>query len=281
MEVVPETGIEPVTRGFSIPFHLSKNNRLEKFALSNRVRTINGLEGNCQTLIKPPDPPKETPAKAATLAGANKTGNLAASNKNHSTTARYAATHSKLILARREFYLRGEWTPEAKLYQKQCGYDTLTALAHAGLVAVCMVSFFHSNTGPSIFEFDPEGTPSVVIEVLGEDGETVIDLASWPMHQPDQFATATREADMLGIINMRKRGSMPLRVHRTPHDWLASNCEGCVPVNEKWAGHWLNLAGGPFIADDQAHGLEIKAMLGRHASKHTILIPDSERKLAA
>lgn len=183
----------------------------------------------------------------------------------------------RILQMRRELYRRGEWTPDAEAYSKELRLDRRTVEAHAGIFAVCLLKFYGSNTGESIFDFDPSGIPSAVIEAFAFDGHTVIDLIAWPLHAPGHYASAVREADMLGITNMLKRGGVPLVVHRTPEQWLASGCEGCVVINHEWGGYWLNRAGGPFVARDIAHGREIRDALGRDAARHRIMVPEKAR----
>jgi hypothetical protein len=52
-KVVPGAGIEPATRGFSIPNLGSKNNQLRLDFLSNPPQKINHLAANCQTIFGP------------------------------------------------------------------------------------------------------------------------------------------------------------------------------------------------------------------------------------
>jgi uncharacterized protein involved in propanediol utilization len=66
-----------------------QNQELSFLRLSNPSPNINGLELDCQTVaqrFEPPDPQKETPAKAATFEGANQQIRIKTSEKNNSTT---------------------------------------------------------------------------------------------------------------------------------------------------------------------------------------------------
>jgi hypothetical protein len=69
------------------------------------------------------------------------------------------------------------------------------------------------------------------VEALAADGHGVMDLVAWRLEAPDTFATAIREADMLGAWNMVRRGGRPLHVHRTPQRWLRGGCQGVVVLN--------------------------------------------------
>ena len=186
-------------------------------------------------------------------------------------------TPGRIMQMRHELYCRGEWTPEAGRYVRRLGIDLRYVEAHAGIFAVCLCKFFGGNTGEAIFEFSPEGVPAAVIEAFKADGASVVDLIAWPLDDPEQIATAGREADMLGIWSMLQRGGRPLRVHRTPEGWLQAKCDGCCVINPDWGGYWLDKAGGPFIAEDVQHGHELRHVLGRNAARHRLLVPDEAR----
>jgi hypothetical protein len=179
-----------------------------------------------------------------------------------------------------EFYQLGDWTPEAAAYVRHFGLCHQTLLTHSGIFAVCLCIFAYDCSGRLVFRFDPEGLPSAVITVLGCNGVDAIDLVAWPLHSRDEFATAVGGADMLGAWFMTARGGLPLSIYRTPHNWLVGGCVGCVVLNEEWGGHWLHRAGGPFLAEDLQHAREIRTMLGVHAVKHTILVPNREERAA-
>lgn len=180
-----------------------------------------------------------------------------------------------------QLYTIGEPCPELFTYIKVHALDLPTIQALTGIMAVCLCRFDGDGERPSSFTFAEDGVASVVIEVLGADGATVIDLVAWPLHAPDCFALAIGEADMLGIWNMISRGGLPLPVHHTPHDWLVAGCQGCVPLNMQWAGHWLDKAGGPFVSQDLEHGREVRDLLGAAAAKHSILVQLSDERRVA
>lgn len=173
----------------------------------------------------------------------------------------------KILLMRKHFYDTGDWTPEASAYVKEHKLDLDEINAHTGLFAVCLCQHtgISNVTGLPTFDFFPDGVPAAVIEVLAEDAVTVIDLAAWPLHAPEFFATAVGEADMLGISNMRStRGckfSGPLKVFRTPHNWLKAGCQGCVVLNPRYGGYWLRRTNREILAEDLAHGRELRAIL--------------------
>lgn len=186
----------------------------------------------------------------------------------------------RILLMRRELYAQAEWTPESSDCVKAHGLDLDCINAHTGLFAVCLCQI----AGPN-FDFFPDGVPAAVIEVLAEDGATVVDLVAWPLDAPDRFATACGEADILGIANMRNpatyAGGKPLAIHRTPLAWLKAGCSGCVVLNAAWGGVWLSRATGPLLAEDLAHGRELRRVMPKGFDTRRLLVPlDSMRRAA-
>jgi len=201
----------------------------------------------------------------------------------------------KLMLMRQELYIRADWMlagvsepPERIAYVKEHKLNLQEINAHAGLFAVCLCQVAGQH-----FDFFPDGVPTAVIEVLAEDGETVIDLVAFPLNAPERFVTAVGEADMLGIANMRSteqcKFNKPLLVHRTPLNWLKANCRGCVVLNPQWGGYWLRRNNREILAEDLAHGRELWAMLRQKYTTRTplpqfdmkrVLVPVSREKVA-
>lgn len=183
---------------------------------------------------------------------------------------------ARILLARRIFYTVAGWTPEAADYVKAHALDLDQIAANAGMFAVCLAQVCAHET-PAQFDFSPQGVPAGVIEVLAENGETIIDLCAWPLNAPERFATAVGEADMLGIGAIRNPATYahgrPLQVHRTPLGWLKANCQGCVILNREWGGHWLRKAHGPLLAEDLQHGRELRRLLGPRFDVKRLLVP--------
>ena len=190
----------------------------------------------------------------------------------------------RLFHARKESLRVGGWSSELRDYLKRHHLSLGDVIAHAGFLNVALVRFWTGNDGDETFSFDPGGRPAAVIEALLYDNERepfTADLVAWPLYEPHNFATVmglNDGADVLGPISMVKRGGKPLRVHRTPLDWLKAGCTGCVPL-KPGARHWLKRAGGPFIADDVEHGIELRKFLGS-GMRERILVPDPRRAAA-
>lgn len=193
---------------------------------------------------------------------------------------------SKLQHMQQQLVAMGEPSPEFLALVRQQHLDLRLIEARAGLMTVVPGRLVGDDPDRLTFRLDPDGVPVAAIEALTLAGNRLhtLDIVAWPLHGPEYFGTACGPdggADLLGIINCQCRGNKPLAVHRTPLDWLRGGCDGVVPLNRQWAGHWLDRASGPFVAQDLAHGKELRALLGKHASKHQIFISNSIRKVAA
>lgn len=191
-----------------------------------------------------------------------------------------AAATLRLGPMRRELYARGELTPELKAYTRLHRLDVPAIEAHAGMIAVCLCKFYGGNSGERVFQFDTDGVPAAVVEALAADGHGVLDLVAWRLDAPDTFATAIREADVLGALHMVRRGGRPLHVFKTPLAWLRAGCDGCVVLNQDWGAYWLDKAVGPFVAEDVHHGFQIREMLGDKAARHRVLVPANKARAA-
>jgi len=190
----------------------------------------------------------------------------------HAVRQRAAAATLRLGPMRRQFYDLGEWTPDARDYARRHRLDLDLVRAHAGHFAVMLCKFFRNNDGSRVFQFAPDGVPAAVIEALGGDGHSVVDLVAWPTEAPWQFATAIEEADVLGAWQMLQRGGAPLAVFDTPLAWLKAGCTDCVPISPDWSGYWLDRAGGPFVAQSVDGGRAVRDLLGPRAVRHRILV---------
>ena len=180
----------------------------------------------------------------------------------------------KLRLMQRELYIRADWMangvsepPERITYVKMHNLKLDEIQAHAGLFGVCLCIFpgLSNSTGLPCFHFCCDGVPSAVVEVLDEDGKTVLDLLAWPLAEPEAFATAVGNADVVGATNMRSTAycpfTQPLWVHRTPLGWIKAACKGCVIINPSYAGYWLRKCNRQILAEDLDHGRELRGML--------------------
>ena len=192
---------------------------------------------------------------------------------------------SKLDWMRQQLYQMAEPCPEWWDFIKQNRIDVRAADPHCGTIAVALCKSVETIDGCRLFEFSPNGIPCVVIEAIcfrSENGNInpyTADLVAWPIHSPDELATALGAGDgceLLGAWSACRTDQTPLKVHPTPLAWLKTGCEGCVML-KPGVENWLHKAGGPFICGDAEQAREVCSMLGDQAPMHDVLIPQLRR----
>jgi hypothetical protein len=116
---------------------------------------------------------------------------------------------------------------------------------------------------------------------LVTDGEGVArDVVAWSPFL-NKLTTWLNRAWALGeeaVYRPRLSPQGGLPVWRSPVGWLKARRKGLCLVRPKAAAHYLDDA-GPLLAEDAAHGAELKQLLTRPAPR--ILIPSSPNKKAA
>jgi hypothetical protein len=80
------------------------------------------------------------------------------------------------------------------------------------------------------------------------------------------------------VFSPRLSKHQALPVWRSPLNWLRSRRKGICLIRPKAAVHYLHDA-GPLLAEDVAHGAELKQLLSRPAPQ--ILVPSSSSRKAA
>jgi hypothetical protein len=104
----------------------------------------------------------------------------------------------RLLRTRQLLYDRADWTAATAAYVAVHGIDLAAINAYAGLITITNCQLY----GNGLFDLaDEGGDASVVIEVLGEDDETVIDLCAWPLNTPNAFGTMLG-CDALGMARV-------------------------------------------------------------------------------
>lgn len=153
------------------------------------------------------------------------------------------------------------------------------ALASPTPVRASYVHFSQSQ-----FEFDhhsqrEEGEPANLVLSRNGWGEA-IDLVAW-CPSTGRLATWLGRAWALGeetIYQPRLTEHSALPVWRSPVGWLRAGRQGICLVRVKAAAHHL-CDGGPLLAEDAAHGEELRQLLTRPAPR--ILIPNPKLEKAA
>ena len=158
-------------------------------------------------------------------------------------------------------------------YVRAEAIDLTATYPFIGILAVTRVKLFPGRR----FDFDDDGIPAAVCEVISDDAETVVDLVAWPLHQPSKFATALGVADGLGTDQVRNPASyfagQHLTVHRTPLRWLKAGCRGTVILNFATAPRWLGAALGSIAGEDLGHARELARLLHPYIEPSRVLAP--------
>jgi hypothetical protein len=177
-----------------------------------------------------------------------------------------------LLDYRAELGDRAEPSQEWKSYITAQQID-LTLYAFIGVLAVTRVQFLPLHR----FDFDDEGMPAAVCEVLDDDAETVIDLVAWSVTKPEKFGVALGIAAGLGTDQARNPatffGGQPLVIRRTPLGWIKAGCRGAVILSRLLAPNWLGTALGNIAGEDLEHARELARLLHPHVSPRRIMAP--------
>src|SRR6056297_256883 len=123
--------------------------------------------------------------------------------------------------ARAEFYDRAvDQLSDGLDLLRSLGLHTAAIPTYLGALAVVKVNFDDASG----WDFSDHGKPAIVAEVFDRDGETAIDLAAWPVAEPERFQTFAGIGWGFGIEQVTAPaaafGGQPLVVHRTPFHWF-------------------------------------------------------------
>ena len=146
-------------------------------------------------------------------------------------------------------------------YAKAQRIDLELAMAHAGALSL------HSCTldGGGYFDFDPNGEPCLVFEVLDEDAITTVDLCAFSVADPARFGTVNGGAPVLGMTNVTNPATWAfgklLHVHRHPLAWLQWGCSGVVILDHRSSPPFMSRKLGDLLAEDEAHARDLRMML--------------------
>lgn len=160
-----------------------------------------------------------------------------------------------------DFYARAWFTPALAAYLRDNALDLEVVAAYAGTCAVLPVV----DCGKGRFDFGrPDLDPlAFVIECQGEDGETE-DVIAWPVTDPTNVMSMLARVGIVGIsIAMDPftyRMGRPLRMHRTPLNWLKAGCKGAAIGDKRIAARQFLDLPGQVAGQDQQHGRELLAI---------------------
>lgn len=179
-----------------------------------------------------------------------------------------------LLAARAELNGRAEPTIDWLDFIKNNAIDIPTVCRFAGVLAVTHCIFYGRR-----FDFvDPcerEAEPAAVIEALGDDGETVVDLVAWPLEAPDRFCSLFGDVSVLGADRIGNPATYFVGAHlqlfKSPLRWLQAGCEGAVIIEPHGARFVLRRAIGPIAGEDVDHARAIQKLT--HFPPRRVLAP--------
>ena len=134
----------------------------------------------------------------------------------------------RLDAMKTELSIHSDWSlvdvtepPERLAFMKRHNPNLQEIEARAGGLQVTLCHFVDASNEDGLprFYLSPDGEPGVVVEALDEDGSTVLDYVAWRLYEPEDFATAVGNVDLLGAPAIRQF-SGPLHVYRT--HWTGS-----------------------------------------------------------
>jgi hypothetical protein len=192
--------------------------------------------------------------------------------------------HDLLADAVAEHRYRALFTERAYLnYIRANGINTRASIGFSGPTCAAMIL----DCGNQRFEIsdDREAFPGFVCLAFDHDGVTPIDLVAWPLDRPKHVLSMFGRAGMLGLWQATNAGTYamgrPLRLHRTPLEWMQSDCHGAAIVTPHLARWTLLEISGQIVAQDQAHGRDLLALVQSLVDPSRFLAPASMPRIAA
>ena len=119
--------------------------------------------------------------------------------------------------------------------------------------------------GPNSFEFAPEGTSCLIVPAF--EANQIVDLVALPLARMSRWRVLTGRAWALGQgpdhpASPVRLYARPLRLHRTPLEWLVASADGAVVLNWTAAKQRRDqFADRLLIASDKEHATEIERKL--------------------
>jgi hypothetical protein len=191
-------------------------------------------------------------------------------------------TDLPLLAARAELNSRADPTLDWLDYVRNNGLDIATVCRFAGLIAVTHCVFFDHRRFGFADPAEREAEAAAVIEAIGDDGATVVDLVAWPLEAPDRSASLFGDVAVLGADRVGNPasyfGGAHLQLYKTPLKWLQTGCTGAVVVDPHGARIVLRRAGGPIAGEDIQHAKALQKLSHMPASR--VLAP-LRRRVAA
>ena len=160
----------------------------------------------------------------------------------------------------------------------------------AGLIGAALV-----RLAGDLFEPDPDGrfaflTPVRVYDAITPESPhpivtvragALIDILAWHPKHPQRWALRRGLATWAGACWPQYLDPPPVRVWRSPANWLRSGCRGLCLVSRVAADAYrvLSLLKGN-VAEDRAHRAELQAILASPWPAPPVLLPQGARHAA-
>lgn len=180
-----------------------------------------------------------------------------------------------LLAARAELCRRGEPHIDWLDYVRNSAIDIPTVARFGGLIAVTHCIFFDHGQFDFADPAEREAEAAAVIEALGDDGATVIDLVAWAIGEPGRFASLFGDVSVLGADRVGNPasyfGGQHLQIYKSPLRWLQAGCNGAVVIDPHGARIVLRRAGGPIAGEDIQHARALQKL--SHIPASRVLAP--------
>ncbi len=168
-------------------------------------------------------------------------------------------------------------------YVRRHGLDLSRIERFAGATAVAPII----DCGNRRFEFGDghrDATPGFIVEARGADGETVIDLAAWPLDRPDHPMSMFGRVGLIGVAAAMNPTTYifdkPLVIHRSPIDWLRSGCAGAAMVDPRRAAWELIDCPGRIAGQDAAHARQLLEIANSVINRSRFVAPARQQGAA-
>jgi hypothetical protein len=180
-----------------------------------------------------------------------------------------------LLAACAELNKRAEPTIDWLDYIRNTGIDVPTVCRFAGVLAVTHCIFYDHRRFDFADPGDREAEPAAVIEAIGDDAETVVDLVAWPLAAPARFGSLFGDAILLGVDRIANpatyHGGQHLQLFKTPLSWLKAGCTGANIIDPYGARFVLRRALGPIAGEDLDHARALQKLT--HFPPRRVLAP--------
>jgi hypothetical protein len=169
-----------------------------------------------------------------------------------------------LLAARIELNCHAEPTIDWLDYVRNTGLDIPTVCRFVSVIAVTHCVFYDQGRFDFADSAEREAEPAAVIEALGDDAETVVDLVAWPLDAPNRFCSLFGDVSLLGVDRVGNPaiyfGGQHLQLYKTPLRWLQAGCNGAVVIDPLGARFVLRRVQRPIAGEDIGHARAIQKL---------------------